>query len=258
VKSAPTEKDATPEQEPRELPRHIAIIMDGNNRWARQHKQKGIGGHRAGATAARDIIRACGERGIKVLTLFAFSSENWERPKKEVSGLMALFVDMLQRDEVRQLHENNVRLSFIGRRDRFSKRLQKLMDDSEKLTAANDGLFVVVAADYGGRWDITDAARKVAAKVASGELSVSDISEDLMNQQLSLAEYAPPDLCIRTGGEKRISNFLLWQFAYTELYFTELYWPDFNADELDKALTDFDSRQRRYGKSAEQVEGGVE
>jgi len=236
------------------LPRHIAVIMDGNNRWLKQRGGKGLAGHRAGAEAARSIIRLCAERSISCLTLFAFSSENWQRPPREVNGLMALFSRFLQDKEVSQLHENGICLRFIGNRSRFSPQLQKRMQKAERLTAANQGMCVVVAADYGGRWDMTQAAQLLAAQVQQGLLQPAAITEELLNQHIALADLPAPDLCIRTGGEKRISNFLLWQFAYTELYFTDTYWPDFGAAELERALADFASRQRRYGKVSAQVE----
>ena len=242
-------------------PRHIAIIMDGNNRWAKKTKSddssflgRGLAGHRAGATAAREIVQACVEREIEVLTLFAFSSENWARPRKEVKALMALFVSVLQKDEVKRLHEHNIRVRFIGNRDRFSVRLQRLMQEAENKTSENTGLTVVVAADYGGRWDICEAAINVAKLLESKKVKAEDINEELLASYMSLSDLPAPDLCIRTGGEQRISNFLLWQFAYTELYFTRTFWPDFDADELDKALEDFATRQRRYGLISEQVE----
>lgn len=235
------------------LPRHIAIIMDGNNRWARQHKQRGLAGHRAGSNAARDIVEACGKRGVEHLTLFVFSSENWSRPKREVNGLMALFISVLQKDEITRLHEHNVRLRFIGNRHRFSDRLLRLMTQAETMTADNTGLTVNIAADYGGQWDIVQAARKISSRVADGELSVDDIDTEVFGQAMCLADSPLPDLCIRTGGEHRISNFLLWQFAYTELYFTETWWPDFDESELELALQDFAGRQRRFGKVSEQV-----
>jgi len=235
------------------LPRHIAIIMDGNNRWLKLQGGKGLDGHRAGAEAARRTIRLCAERGIEVLTLFAFSSENWQRPVQEVKGLMSLFTRFLQRSEVSKLHENNVRLCFIGNRSRFSSTLQKLMREAEIMTRDNTALTVVVAADYGGRWDITEAARALVADVQSGQLDFASIDESSVQARLALHEFCPPDICIRTGGEQRISNFLLWQFAYTELHFTPTYWPDFDASDLEAALADYARRQRRFGKISEQV-----
>ena len=236
------------------LPRHIAIIMDGNNRWLKQRGGTGLAGHRAGAESVRTIIRLCAEKYIECLTLFAFSSENWQRPEPEVSGLMSLFARFLQKKEVNELHRNGIRLRFIGNRSRFSPELQGLMRDAESLTGRNQGLCVTIAADYGGRWDIVQAARQVAAQVKAGTLSADAIDEAALHRHTALSDLPPPDLCIRTGGEYRISNFLLWQFAYTELHFTSTFWPDFGAAELDMALADFASRQRRYGKVSEQVE----
>jgi undecaprenyl diphosphate synthase len=235
------------------LPRHIAVIMDGNNRWLKLRGGSGLAGHRAGADAARTIIKLCAERGIACLTLFAFSSENWQRPATEVSGLMTLFTRFLQEKEVRQLHDNAIRLRFIGNRSRFSAKLQTLMRKAEVLTAANTGMTVAVAADYGGRWDIAHAAQELAVQVSQGLLDPAAITEEVLHRHTALADLPPPDLCIRTGGEYRISNFLLWQFAYTELYFTDTFWPDFGATELDLALADFASRQRRYGMISEQL-----
>jgi undecaprenyl diphosphate synthase len=236
------------------LPRHIAIIMDGNNRWLKQRGGTGLAGHRAGAESVRNVIKLCAEKGIECLTLFAFSSENWQRPEQEVSGLMALFARFLQRKEVGELHRNGIRLCFIGNRSRFSTDLQVLMRDAEVLTSTNTGLCVTIAADYGGRWDITQAARQLAAEVKAGTLEPDAIDEGLLHDRIALSNLPSPDLCIRTGGEYRISNFLLWQFAYTELHFTPTFWPDFGASDLDMALADFASRQRRYGKVSEQIE----
>ena len=229
------------------LPNHIAIIMDGNNRWARANGLASKSGHRHGAEAARDIVNSCVRRGINYLTLFAFSSENWMRPAREVQGLMALFLTVLKHNEIRQLHKNNVRLMFIGNRTEFSTKLQTAMAEVEEMTANNTGNTVIVAADYGGRWDLANSTKSIATKVQRGEIEPDDISIDLVNSFTSLSDYPDPDLCIRTGGERRISNFLLWQFAYTELYFTDCYWPDFGEEQLQTALDDFASRQRRYG-----------
>ncbi|MDY6981798.1 MAG: polyprenyl diphosphate synthase [Pseudomonadota bacterium] len=239
---------------PSTLPRHIAIIMDGNNRWLKQRGGSGLTGHRAGAESVRTVIRLCAEKHIECLTLFAFSSENWQRPEQEVSGLMSLFTRFLQKKEVGELHRNGIRLSFIGNRSRFSQELQGLMRDAEQMTKANTGLHVTIAADYGGRWDITQAARALALQVKVGTLDPDAIDEAAVHKYTALANLPPPDLCIRTGGEFRISNFLLWQFAYTELHFTPTFWPDFGAADLDMALADFASRQRRYGKVSEQIE----
>lgn len=229
------------------IPRHIAIIMDGNNRWARSLGLASKAGHRQGADAARDTVDACIERGISYLTLFAFSSENWLRPADEVQGLMALFLSVLKRKEIKQFHEKNVRVRFVGDRSSFSAKLQQGMAEVENLTELNTGLTVVVAAGYGGRWDITEAAKGIAQRVADSELQINEITPEVMASGLSSADIPDPDLCIRTGGERRISNFLLWQFAYTELYFTDQYWPEFGAAELDAALEDYAQRQRRFG-----------
>ena len=229
------------------LPNHIAIIMDGNNRWARANGLASKSGHRHGAEAARDIVNSCVRRGINYLTLFAFSSENWMRPAREVQGLMALFLSVLKHNEIRQLHKNNVRLMFIGNRTEFSTKLQTAMAEVEEITANNTGNTVIVAADYGGRWDLANSSKSIAMKVQSGAIKPDDVSIDLLHSFTSLSDYPDPDLCIRTGGERRISNFLLWQFAYTELYFTDCYWPDFDEKQLQIALDDFASRQRRYG-----------
>ncbi|MCY4263558.1 MAG: polyprenyl diphosphate synthase [Gammaproteobacteria bacterium] len=238
------------------LPGHIAIIMDGNNRWARSKGLPTKKGHRYGAEAAREIVYACVEQRIPYLTLFAFSNENWLRPTVEVQSLMALFVMVLKRHEIRQLHSNNVRIMFAGKRSGFSPRLLRSMQEAEALTDGNSGTRLIVAADYGGRWDITEAARSLARKVESGKLTSHEIDDSILRQHTSLGEIPDPDLCIRTGGEHRISNFLLWNFAYTELYFTDCFWPDFNKFHLQMALDDYASRQRRFGshdKPAEPV-----
>ncbi|MDX1490544.1 MAG: polyprenyl diphosphate synthase [Pseudohongiellaceae bacterium] len=240
-------KDTPVESQSDALPAHVAVIMDGNNRWARVNELTGSAGHRAGAEAARQVVLSCVKRNIKYLTLFAFSSENWLRPNKEVKGLMALFLAVLKRKEIMQLHNLNVRLRFIGNRDSFSAQLQAHMQDVEEMTAKNTGTVVTVAADYGGRWDIADAAKRIAKKVEAGEISADDVDVDLMQSHVCLGNEPAPDLCIRTGGESRISNFLLWQFAYTELYFTPCYWPDFDDAQFELAMQDYSKRQRRYG-----------
>ncbi|ALO46041.1 polyprenyl diphosphate synthase [Pseudohongiella spirulinae] len=232
------------------LPRHIAVIMDGNNRWARARGERGATGHRMGAEVARDLVFSCADKGIEYLTLFAFSSENWLRPKKEVLGLMALFLSVLQRQEIQMMHKRNVRLKFIGNRSSFSPRLQKHMRDVEELTRDNTGLVVTVAADYGGRWDIAQAAAAIAEAVKQGQIDSAMIDVDTLQQYISMSDTPDPDLCIRTGGEQRISNFLLWQFAYTELYFTECYWPDFDQQQFELALEDFRGRKRRFGRES--------
>ena len=228
------------------VPQHIAIIMDGNNRWARQRKLPGSAGHRAGMEAIRSVVEACDEHGVKVLTLFAFSSENWGRPRTEVRYLLSLMMRYL-RNETRTLHEKGIRIRFIGERTRFGKRLLNLMQEAEALTANNSTTTLVIAADYGGRWDIAEAARRLAGRVAAGELEQDDITPERLGEELSLTDLPPPDLCIRTGGDHRVSNFMLWQFAYTELYFTETLWPDFGAADLALAIEDFSGRERRFG-----------
>jgi undecaprenyl diphosphate synthase len=240
------------------LPRHVAIIMDGNGRWARRRRLPRVAGHRAGVDAVRDVVRACGQKGVSALTLFAFSSENWRRPKEEVGMLMGLFMTALD-NQVRKLHENGIRLSIIGERRAFSTALQRKIAEAETLTRGNGGLHLVVAANYGGRWDLARAARRVATQVARGELAPEQIVEALLQRHLCLAELPEPDLFIRTGGEQRVSNFLLWQLAYTELYFTDTLWPDFDRAEFDRALASYASRQRRFGRTGEQlVEPGLE
>lgn len=235
------------------LPRHVAIIMDGNGRWAKKRHQPRVAGHRAGVENVRSLVQQCVETGIECLTLFAFSSENWRRPPAEVRLLMDLFVSAL-REEMRRLHENGVRLSVIGDRTVFSSRLQAAIAEAEALTRHNARLKLNVAANYGGRWDITEAARGLAEEVRAGRLEPSAITPELLGARLSLAGLPEPDLFIRSGGEQRISNYLLWQLAYTELHFTDCLWPDFDRAEFTKALDSYASRQRRFGMTAEQVE----
>ncbi|MFK8052751.1 MAG: polyprenyl diphosphate synthase [Woeseiaceae bacterium] len=228
-------------------PRHIAVVMDGNGRWARKRALPRHFGHRAGVKSVRAVVRRCGELDIDYLTLFAFSSENWTRPQEEVSGLMKLFLDALQR-EVAELHDNNVRLRFVGDLSRLSDRLRTAMQESEKLTASNTGLSLQVAVGYGGRWDIVSACRDIAADVAQGDLQLDDITEQRFAAATSLTDAPDVDLMIRTGGEHRISNFLLWHMAYAELHFSDLLWPDFDASALDEAVSFFVSRERRFGQ----------
>ncbi|WP_456448105.1 isoprenyl transferase [Thiolapillus sp.] len=235
------------------VPEHVAIIMDGNGRWAQNRGKPRHAGHRAGVETVRQVMEICGQQGVRTLTLFAFSSENWRRPKTEVKMLMELFFSALSR-EVRRLKKRNVRLRVIGDISAFSDKLQKLIQESERLTAENDGLLLQIAANYGGRWDITQAARQLATWVARGELQPEQVTEDALAACLSFADVPDPDLFIRTGGEMRISNFLLWQCAYTELWFCDTLWPDFGEQELLQAFTDYAGRQRRFGKIAEQVE----
>lgn len=230
------------------MPKHIAIIMDGNGRWATKRFLPRVAGHVKGVDAVRGIVEACIKRDIQFLTLFAFSSENWRRPADEVSLLMRLFVTALEK-EVKKMHDNNIRLKIVGELSRFDLSLQEAIHQAEHLTAANTRLTVTVCANYGGRWDILQAMNKV---VANGQ-PAGEITEEMLEAQLSMA-YAPePDLFIRTGGETRISNFLLWQLAYTELFFTETFWPDFNAQSLDEAIASYQSRERRFGRTSAQV-----
>ncbi|MNZ28984.1 Ditrans,polycis-undecaprenyl-diphosphate synthase [compost metagenome] len=244
--------DKTKQTAPPGTPRHVAIIMDGNNRWAKKRFMPGVAGHKAGVDAVRAVVEACAEAGVEVLTLFAFSSENWQRPADEVGALMGLFLMALRR-EVKKLAVNGIRLRILGDRSRFQPELQAAMAEAEQLTAGGDGLLLQVAANYGGQWDITQAAQRLAREVAAGHLQADEITPDLLQRCLSTGTQPPVDLCIRTGGEQRISNFLLWQLAYAELYFSELLWPDFKHEAMRSALADFAGRQRRFGKTSEQV-----
>ena len=231
------------------VPRHIAIIMDGNGRWARLRHLPRVAGHRKGTDAVRATVRSCAERGVEYLTLFAFSSENWRRPPEEVSFLMDLFVNALEQ-EVVKLHENDIRFRVIGELSRFSSRIQTLIADAQRLTESNKRLTLTVAANYGGRWDLMQAMQRMLAQ--RPELAHGFEEQDLA-AHLAL-NYAPePDLFIRTGGEQRISNFLLWQLAYTELYFTDTLWPDFDAQALDLAIQSYRTRERRFGRTSEQL-----
>ena len=241
-----------------EIPNHIAVIMDGNGRWARKRFLPRIAGHKRGVETVRDVVKQCVELNVKYLTLFAFSSENWRRPEEEVSFLMGLFMDALQR-EVTKLHDNNIRLVLIGDRNQFNKALVKQIKVSEKLTAKNTGLTLTIAANYGGRWDVMQAAnqmikaRKTQKTTVQEDFSEPAFTEDDLTPFLAM-HYAPePDLFIRTGGEKRISNFLLWQLAYTELYFTDTLWPDFDKEAFDAAIDSYQQRERRFGRTSEQL-----
>jgi undecaprenyl diphosphate synthase len=233
-------------------PRHVAIIMDGNGRWASRRRLPRFAGHKAGVETVKGVVRACGEKGIEVLTLFAFSSENWRRPQEEVGLLMGLFMSALEQ-QVRKLHEHNIRLRIIGDRSAFSSMLQERIEAAEALTRGNSGLNLVIAANYGGRWDMTEAARTIAGQIHGGKLTPEQVSPELVHSLLSLSDLPEPDLFIRTGGEKRVSNFLLWQLAYTELYFTDTLWPDFDRQAFEGALASFATRQRRFGRTGDQV-----
>ena len=234
------------------LPRHLAVIMDGNGRWAERRRRPRMIGHRAGARAVNVTIDFCLEKGIGALTLFAFSSENWGRPADEVGALMKLFLNALER-EVEELDRRGVRLRFIGERSRFSAEILARMHDAEARTRRNDRLHLTIAASYGGRQDIAHAARTIAEEVAAGRLRPEQIDETLFGNYVALADVPPPDLFIRTGGDRRISNFLLWQMAYTELWFTEALWPELDASLLQAAVDDFAGRERRFGLTSAQV-----
>ena len=235
------------------LPRHLAIIMDGNNRWARRRGLPGAEGHRAGEQAVQSLIRSAARRGIEVVTLYAFSSENWRRPQAEVSHLMALFLRALN-ERVDELHENDIRLRFIGDRQAFSEPLQRGMAESEAMTADNQRMTVVVAVNYGGHWDITEAARAAMAELVAQGAAPAALTSERLAAHMALADLPPPDLLIRTGAEQRLSNFLLWQLAYSELWFSPVLWPDFDHHVLDEALADYAGRQRRFGRSGTQLQ----
>jgi undecaprenyl diphosphate synthase len=235
-----------------DIPAHVAIVMDGNGRWAERKNRPRTFGHQAGLKALRKIVEHCGNIGVRELTVFAFSSENWKRPEREVNRLMELFMRALDR-ETKELHEKGVRVRFIGDLSAFSPEMQHKIDLAMRKTGENKRLILNVAANYGGRWDILNAARKAAQAHASGEISIDQINETYFSDQTSLTAGHDPDLLIRTGGEMRISNFLLWQSAYTELYFTETLWPDFGPEAMDRALAVYRSRERRFGLTGEQL-----
>ena len=234
------------------LPKHVAIIMDGNGRWAQQRGKIRVAGHKAGVASVRQVVSTASRMGIKALTLFAFSSENWRRPETEVSALMELFMFVLAR-EVRKLHDSNIRLRVIGDIHGFSERLQKKIREAEGLTAHNDGLTLNIAANYGGRWDIVQATQKLTAKICDGSLKPEQINEALLAEHLSMADIPDVDLLIRTGGDHRVSNFLLWQIAYAELFFTPVLWPDFGEEQFLDAIASFISRERRFGCTGDQI-----
>ena len=236
-----------------ERPRHIAIVMDGNNRWATRKGFEGTAGHREGAKRLKSTVKRCATLGIDALTVFAFSSENWRRPQQEVDELMRLFMQSLD-EEVDELNSHDVCLRFIGDLSRFSDELRRSMQQSMQLTAGNQRMTFNVAVNYGGRWDVTQAARRLVAQAMDRELTVAEVDERRLAQGLCLANQPALDLCIRTGGEQRISNFLLWDIAYCELYFTDCLWPDFDDHELDRAIDDYARRQRRFGRTGAQVD----
>lgn len=230
----------------RSIPNHVAIIMDGNGRWAQQRDQIRAVGHRAGLKAVRKIVSYASTLGVKALTLYAFSSENWKRPQNEVSALLSLFIYALNR-EMKSLHNNNVKLNIIGDISQFNERLQTMIIKAEQLTKNNSGLVLNIAANYGGRWDIIQSTKKMVKRVLDGKITLDDITETYFASQISMNELPDVDLVIRTGGEYRISNFLLWQIAYSEFYFTEVLWPDFDQTSFDKAIDVFNTRERRFG-----------
>ena len=239
------------------VPKHLAIIMDGNNRWAKREGLGGVEGHRQGAKRVRELVENCARAGIEVLTVYAFSSENWRRPEDEVSGLMNLFLEALAK-EVPDLNKNDIKLSFIGDLSAFSPDLRRGMEEAMALTANNQRMTFAVAVNYGGHWDIANACRQLAQQVAKGVLNAEAITPELVQQQVALGDLPLPDLLIRTGGEQRVSNFLLWQLAYAEFYFTSVLWPDFDQQELTKALAEYSGRQRRFGRTSAQIESGNE
>lgn len=236
----------------KKIPRHVAVIMDGNGRWARKRFLPRVAGHKAGVNAVHAIVKRAMERGVEILTLFAFSSENWHRPSYEVSFLLDLFLNMLE-NEIQKLHEQGIQLRVIGDRYQFEKKLQAQINNAEQLTASNTKLKLIIAANYGGQWDITQAMKQLGHEIEKGTLTSQDITAETVTRFLSLGSLPSPDLFIRTSGEQRISNFLLWDIAYTELYFTKVFWPDFNEDEFDKALDFFAQRERRFGCTSEQL-----
>jgi undecaprenyl diphosphate synthase len=239
------------------VPRHVAIIMDGNGRWALRRNLPRTAGHRAGVKSVRAVVEESVHQGIGVLTLFAFSSENWRRPKSEVNILLELFMSAL-RAEVNRLNQNGVRLRIVGERNAFPEKLQRRIAEAEEVTCANNAMLLQIAANYGGRWDITQATRQLVSAAREGRVVPEEVDEELISSLLSFQDVPDPDLFIRTGGEQRISNFVLWQSAYSELYFSDLMWPDFGVDAYRGALEDFARRQRRFGLTGEQVDTGAE
>ena len=239
-------------EDSQQVPKHIAIIMDGNGRWAKSRHQPRFMGHRAGVKSVEKIVKHCVKCQVEVLSLFAFSSENWRRPSKEVSLLMELFAVALKQ-QTKRIHKNNARLRVIGDISKFSTSLQKQIEEAQTITENNTGLTINIAANYGGRWDITQSVKQLADRVKQGSLNIEDITEQQITQGLMTADLPEPDLFIRTGGEQRVSNFMLWQMAYTEFYFTDTLWPDFDEQVLDTAIASFNQRERRFGKTSEQL-----
>ncbi len=242
---------------PEQLPQHIAIIMDGNGRWAKARGKPRVFGHKNGVSAVRKTISSSAKLGIKAVTLFAFSSENWRRPEDEVGILMELFISVLS-TEVKKLHKNNLRLRIIGDTSRFSRRLQEKIAHAEEMTASNTGMVINIAANYGGKWDITQAAKRVAEDVKRGQIAPEDIEESTIAQYLTMSDLPEVDLLIRTSGECRISNFMLWQMAYAEIYFTPIFWPEFDEASLIEAVTWYVNRERRFGCTGEQIKALME
>ncbi|HKK80225.1 MAG TPA: isoprenyl transferase [Phaeodactylibacter sp.] len=245
-------KDLKSQINTEKLPRHIGIIMDGNGRWAKQHGKPRIFGHRNGVTAVRETTEAAAELGVEYLTLYAFSTENWSRPKLEVGALMRLLVETLAK-EVNTLHKNNIRLKAIGDLSKLPDSTRKALLEGIEHTKANTRMTLVLALNYSGKWDLAQAAQRLGQQVKDGQISPEDINQDAVASALSTSGMPDPELLIRTSGEARISNFLLWQIAYTELYFTPVFWPDFRKDDLYTAILDYQNRERRFGKISEQV-----
>ncbi len=239
--------------EGKSIPEHVCIIMDGNGRWAKKRLMPRTFGHKKGVETTRSVIEVFAKAGVKHLTLFAFSSENWNRPADEVSTLMELFLHSLEKNTP-ELNVKGIRIRFIGERDAFSEKLQRQIASTEALTRDNETMTLNIAANYGGQWDIVNAAKQLASRVEKDLLKAEEINQKLLEAELSLADTPDPDLFIRTGGEHRISNFLIWQLAYTEFVFTDVLWPDFSEQEMQSALDEYSSRQRRYGKTGDQIE----
>ena len=254
-----TEQDFHRQQELKksgEIPTHVAVIMDGNGRWAKSRGGVRVNGHQAGVEAVRDTVEVCAQLGVQQLTLYAFSTENWTRPQHEVNALMTLLVQTI-RSESKKLHENNIRLTAIGQLDRFPAKCRNQLAEAIKLTKKNTGMELCLALSYSGRWDITQATRKISEKVSKGQIAPEEVSDELISSYLVTADKPDPDLIIRTSGEFRISNFLLWQLAYTEFYITETFWPDFRRDEFYKAIECYQGRERRFGRVSEQIDSNT-